>query len=48
MIVEFIKSDIEHILSINGWTKDDRFNIQYDELDGEKRIVIRKENKDGI
>ena len=45
MKVQFIKSDIVNILNINGWSEYDKFNIDYDELDGKKRIVITKEGE---
>ena len=45
MKVQFIESDLINILSINGWSEHDKFNIDYDELDGKKRIIITKEEE---
>ena len=45
MKVQFITSDLINILSINGWSEHDKFDIKYDELDGEKRIIITKEEE---
>ena len=42
MQVDFIKSDLHHILSINDWKITDKFDISFDELDGKKRIVIKR------
>ena len=44
MKVEFNKfSDFKDVLRVNDWSLTDTFSIDYDELDGIKRIVIKKE-----
>ena len=45
MISKEICDDIVNILSINSWSEHDVFNVDYDELDGKKRIIITKEDK---
>ena len=42
MVIDFIESDLHNILSINDWKVTDRFDIDFDELDGKKRIVIKR------
>tara|TARA_R110000824_G_C15081226_1_gene664425 strand:+ start:751 stop:930 length:180 start_codon:yes stop_codon:yes gene_type:complete len=34
---------VQSILTIGGFTISDDFNVDYDELDGKKRIIITKE-----
>jgi len=33
---------VQSMLTIAGFTISDKFNIDYDELDGDKRIIITK------
>ena len=42
-IQEDIKLDFSDVLKVNDWSILDSFNIDYDELDGVKRIVITRE-----
>tara|TARA_R100000501_G_C2540323_1_gene59351 strand:- start:57 stop:200 length:144 start_codon:yes stop_codon:yes gene_type:complete len=44
MKVEFNQfRDFSDVLKVNDWSILDSFNIDYDELDGVKRIVITRE-----
>ena len=45
MVIDFIESDLHNILSINDWKVTDRFDIDFDELDGNKRIIITRKDK---
>jgi len=49
MHVEFKDlSDLKNVLRINDWSLIDKFDINYDELDGIKRIIIVKKEQEGI
>ena len=41
----YIKDTLQSVLTIGGFTTSDKLNIKYDELDGNKRIIITKEIK---
>ena len=44
MTTKDICKDLINILSINAWSEHEQYDIKYDELEGEKRIIItRKE-----
>ena len=44
MKVEFNQfRDFNDVLKVNDWSILDSFNVDYDELDGFKRIVITRE-----
>ena len=36
--------NLKNVLRINDWEITDVFNVDYDEIDGVKRIIITKEN----
>lgn len=36
-------SNFADVLSVNDWALTDIYNIEYDELNGKKRIIITKE-----
>ena len=36
-------SNFADVLSVNDWALTDTYNIEYDELNGKKRIIITKE-----
>ena len=43
MKVEFNNyKDLANILWINGWGVFDKYNVSYDELNGDKRIIITR------
>ena len=39
----YLADTLQSVLTIGGFTTSDKLNIEYDELDGDKRILITKE-----
>ncbi|QDP47225.1 MAG: hypothetical protein GOVbin655_59 [Prokaryotic dsDNA virus sp.] len=50
MTVKFDRPySVVKMLDVNDWCAfNDEFNVQYDELDGKKRIIITKKDMAGI
>jgi len=44
-VLKTIASNLSDVLRINDWNTFDTFNIDYDELDGVKRIIITLDEK---
>ena len=38
----YLKDTLQSMLTIGGFTTSDKLNVKYDELDGDKRIIITK------
>ena len=39
----YLKDTLQSMLTIGGFTISDKLNVKYDELNGNKRIIITKE-----
>ena len=44
-VIKTIANNLSDVLKVNDWSTCDELNVEYDELEGEKRIIITKGDK---